>query len=200
MNDFTFVDNWFYNKYFLKLETGHRFWTMHTAISLFLQRGSKTIVETGCIRMEEDWGAGMSTLVFSDISNRYNKKFETVDINIANLNFAKEYIYDELQFIEDFITYHHSDSIEFFRQHKQSIDLLYLDSLDFDFANPEESQKHCLAELETAFPHLSEKAIVLMDDNRLPGGGKPAKAKLWLQQQGWTCVMDYHQTLWVKNL
>jgi len=197
MNDFLFVNNWFYEKYFLKLEQGHRYWTMYTALSLFLQSNGSVIVETGCLRMDGDWGAGMSTLVFNDIRTRYKKELYSVDISGNNLKIAEKIVqhaasnFRPPHFVE-------SDSILFLGTFDKKIDLLYLDSLDFDFNNPASSQEHCLKELQAAYDKLSDTAVVLMDDNNLPGGGKPAKAKLWLQEQGWTCVADHHQTLWIR--
>lgn len=58
-------------------------------------------------------------------------------------------------------------------------------------------QRHCLAELEAALSLLHSKSIVLIDDNRLPGGGKPRLAKRRLAELGWLCVLDAHQTLWM---
>ena len=199
MNDFLFVDNWFYNKYFTKLEQGHRFWTMQTAISLFLQAGGNNIVETGCLRMENDWGAGMSTLVFADITTTYDKDLYSVDINKGNLDIAQDMIQKYLShYRRPFLIT--SDSVQYLKDFGKQIDLLYLDSLDFDFDNPSSAQDHCLSEVEAAYSVLSRKAVVLFDDNRLPNGGKPAKAKLWLQGKGWKCIMDYHQSLWIREI
>lgn len=196
MNEFLFTQNWFYQKYFLNLEQGHRFWTMYTALSLFLQLGGKNMVETGCLRMKDDWGAGMSTLVFADFASQYKKSLWSVDINDKNLSIAANITKD----YKDNVKMVTGDSISFLKDCFFPIDFLYLDSLDFDFNKPEPSQDHCLSELEAAYSVLSRKAVVLMDDNLLPGGGKPAKAKLWLQGLGWKCIMDYHQTLWVREL
>lgn len=198
MNDFLLVNNWFYEKYFIKLEQGHRYWTMKTALNLFLQNGGKTIVETGCFRMDNDWGAGMSTLIFADIANKYEKDVYTIDISLQNLNIAREIIHKNIQHGRPLV-YMDKDSIKALKTFGTQIDFLYLDSLDFDFNTPDASQEHCLNELKAAYDKLSDKAVVLMDDNNLPGGGKPAKAKLWLQEQGWKCILDYHQTLWIRN-
>lgn len=195
MTKFFYADNWFYNNYFLKLEKGQRYWTIHTALSLLLQSEGKIMVETGCARMADDWGAGMSTIIFSQFAENYKKEFHSVDIDEKNIKLCKRMVGDV-----DNTHLHVGDSIEFLKKFDKKIDLLYLDSLDFDFHNPGPSQDHCLNELQAAYSSLSRKAVVLMDDNWLPGGGKPAKAKEWLREQGWTCIIDHHQTLWVREV
>ena len=82
MIDFLYIHkNWFYKKYFLKLQK--RYFTFHIALNCFLQIGGKTIIETGCVRNKNDWGAGNSTVVFGDFCKRY--KYYTQESNI-NLN------------------------------------------------------------------------------------------------------------------
>ena len=46
------------------------------------------------------------------------------------------------------------------------IDLLYLDSLDLDWANPHESALHHLKELCAASTMLREGSLVFVDDNQ----------------------------------
>ncbi len=60
------------------------------------------------------------------------------------------------------------------------------------------SQDHCVKELEAALPHLHDKTIILIDDNNLAGGGKPRLAKDELVKLGYTCLIDYQQSLWIK--
>jgi hypothetical protein len=104
------------------------------------------------------------------------------------------------------------------------IDLLYLDSFDFPFAELLEHagrdelaqldddavaerfpdlilppQRHCLAELEAARPYLGEQSIVLIDDNDFPGGGKARLARRRLYEWGWTCLLDLQQTVWIAR-
>lgn len=60
-------------------------------------------------------------------------------------------------------------------------------------------QNHCVEELKAAMPAMRQDGIILIDDNSLAGGGKPRLAKRLLRQLGWTCVLDYQQTLWIKR-
>ncbi|MGH7329444.1 MAG: hypothetical protein ACREJX_13945, partial [Polyangiaceae bacterium] len=108
----------------------------------------------------------------------------------------------------DLITVDLGDSVGFLRNWAQAhsgtpIDLLYLDSLDYPVApkdGPREpSQQHCLAELDAALPSLAPRAIVLIDDADLPGGGKARFARERLAQLGWRCDLDDYQTLWAHD-
>jgi hypothetical protein len=62
------------------------------------------------------------------------------------------------------------------------------------------AQQHCLNELIAIEKNLTSNSIVLLDDNQLSGGGKPAKAKQYLIEKGWTCILDLQSSLWVREL
>jgi hypothetical protein len=110
-------------------EHDQRYPTMRRALNLLAERGGKVIIETGCVRMKHDWGAGMSTLLFADWCSRHDAYLYSVDISKANLQTAREVVGDALS---PFVTFIESDSIEFLKAlGKNSVDLLYLDSLDF---------------------------------------------------------------------
>jgi len=196
MEDFLFLDkDWFYKKYADKSK--ERFWTFKIALNLFLQRQGSIIVETGCLRQKDDWGAGQSTLLFGEFCHRYGKKLYTVDNNAEHLLVAKEVT----EPFKENIEYILGDSHLFLENFNKKIDLLYLDSLDADPNNQQktrEAQLHQLVEIQLALPKLSEKAIVLLDDNNLPFGGKTYLSKDFLKEKGFTLLMDYHQSLWTK--
>jgi hypothetical protein len=227
MKDFLFAKGWFDSKY---AKPGHRrHATMKAALNLFLQNGGSNIVETGCCRLPDDWGAGLSTVMFGDFCKKYTKRLYTVDLSPENMaicrDLTKEY--------NGFIDYHVEDSVSFLKRFDQTIDLLYLDSYDYPYGELLEiyggktdidkaiiildnmsdedivsrhsaviaaSQEHCLKELMAALPHLSDKAPIIIDDCMLPGGGKGRTAKEWLLANNYTCILDLYQTLWVKNL
>lgn len=210
MKDFLFVENWFYQKYRVKSDS--RYWTFKVALNLFLQRKGKLIVETGCLRIKDDWGGGCSTLLLGEFCHCYGVKLITVDNNLENLQVAER----ETKEFENSIAYVHGDSLEFldklfgdFRlldgvqkeSQVESIDLLYLDSFDADPDNIRityQAQRHQLAEMQLAFPKLSEKAIVLLDDNHLKWGGKCLLTKEFLLDNNFTLIMDFQQSLWVR--
>ena len=60
-------------------------------------------------------------------------------------------------------------------------------------------QQHTVNELDAAWHLLDGRSIIMIDDNTLPGGGKPRLAKEWLKDKGWYCLLDFHQTLWIKE-
>jgi hypothetical protein len=92
-------------------------------------------------------------------------------------------------------------------RYKDQVDLIYLDSLDYpigtdagNIAMQDAAQKHNLAEFIAIEDRLTEKTIVLLDDNTLPGGGKPKLLKDYLIAKEWICLLDYQQSLFVKKV
>lgn len=193
--------NWFYNKYWYA-GANQRYFTFQMALNLLNQLvENPVIIETGCQRQLDDIGAGMSTSIFAEYISRYGGRLISVDNNQDHLSRASSYVahWDYIDFVPVL-----SDSVIFLESYTEQCDLLYLDSLDFpvgeqegDVAMQEAAQKHCLAEFE-AFSYMNgAKPIILLDDNALPAGGKPMLLKTVLLQQGWTCLLDLQQSLWI---
>jgi hypothetical protein len=197
-------DNWFYQKYSEKYSGGNmRYFTFQLALNLLIQtRDNPVIIETGCQRQAEDVGAGMSTSIFAEYIARYGGKLISVDIEEKHLLRASSYISKWVHIDAEFIL---NDSIAFLKEYHGPCDLLYLDSLDFpigevagDVAMRDAAQKHNLEEFKAAELWLPETAIVLLDDNALPFGGKPKLLKEYLMHRGYVCLLDLQQSLWVK--
>jgi len=196
-NNFLDVNNdWFFDKYYDKLS--FRYWTQKVALGIFLQIGGDNMVETGCARLEEDWGGGMSTYVYGDFAKYYNKHLWTCDIDENCLSMAKTIT----QEYKDNITYVRNDSVKFLEEFDKEINFLYLDSVDCD---PEDdmqtavSQEHQLREMKVVLPKLSEKCVVLLDDNNYPNGGKTLLAKRFLEENNFLHIMDFQQSLWIRK-
>ena len=68
-----------------------RLQTMKSALNLYLQRGGKIIVETGCQRELNDWGGGMSTSIFGEFIAKFGGSLYTVDNSEEHLNRAKNF-------------------------------------------------------------------------------------------------------------
>lgn len=198
--------NWFFDKYFF-CGTNPRYWTFQVALNLLYQRKSKpVIVETGCQRMIEDIGAGMSTSIFGEYCQRYGGVLYTVDNSEQHLSICKTITLP----YSNCIQYILSDSVSWLNQEKLTADLLYLDSLDFpikiqtpeDLILKEKAQRHCLNEFLAALRSglINRETVILADDNRLPSGGKPAKLKEYLAENGWICLLDFKQTLWISYI
>jgi hypothetical protein len=123
-------DSWLFNKYY---QSGFncRYWTFQMALNLLVQRTkSPVIIETGCQRLPNDFGAGMSTSIFGEFCFRYNGKLYTVDSIKENLEICKECTKEFSNNIE----YLHSDSVVWLRRKMPIIaDLIYLDSFDHPY-------------------------------------------------------------------
>ena len=194
---------WFAKKYERRL--GRRFKTFERAFELLLERSGamRTIVETGCVREKNDYSAGYSSVLFGGFLERYGGRLYSVDISARNIETCRKLTRRYAEFAKAY----QSDSVAFLREwpvmsEKSPIDLLYLDSLDYPLNNefPRElSQQHCLEELDAALPSLAPRAIVLIDDADMPGGGKPLLARNRLSELGFHCELDDYQTLWSRG-
>lgn len=196
------MNSWFDEKYKEGLTLGGRYDTMSEALQLLLNKKPTggIFVETGCIRMKDDWGAGMSTLVFADVCKRNNSHLFTVDNNPDALyvcrNITKEFA--------EVVTYVENDSVAFLQEFNQSIDFLYLDSMDCpEYDAPTstrliQSQIHQLTEMQTAIDKLSSDPVILLDDNQFENGGKTRLTKVFLQERGFTERASGKQSLWTR--
>lgn len=153
-----------------------------------------SIVETGTIRSEDDWGAGFFTYIVGSFLHRHGRgKLDSCDINPANCNFAKEWTqqFDDGQRV----AIHNLDSLQYLASRSDPIDVLYLDSLDT--TEPGHAQ-HALKEIQLAMPRLHRRSLVLIDDTTWQGGawiGKGATAVPWLLEQGWSIAYAGYQVL-----
>lgn len=195
--DFIKVKGTYESRYFGKEESHlQRYFTFKVAISLFLQRGLKNIVETGCQRNMIDWGAGNSSLIFAETLNDFpdRGKLHTVDISEKNLMVC----YEVTKNFKNTILYA-GDSVAFLSQFNEEVGLLYLDSFDYEAHLQLESQEHQLKEIKAIYPRLHDKTVIFLDDNDFPNGGKTRLTKEFLQAEGWICVLDHQQTVWIRN-
>ena len=183
-----------------KKQSDSRFPTFKKAFELLNERGGKNIVETGCIRMVNDWGAGMSTFLFGEYAKLFGGHVWTVDISEPNMDVCRLVTKD----FSEFIDYTVSDSILFLYAFPQPIDFLYLDSVDCPIeceANDPEllhAQNHQLNEIITIMPKLNENTVVLLDDNGFKHGGKTKMTKSYLRMLKWKEIMEGQQSLWSR--
>lgn len=200
MNDiynFIKVKGTYHDRYFGQEEPHlQRYFTFKAAISLFLQRGLKNIIETGCQRNPIDWGAGNSSLIFAQTLADFPNKgsLYSVDINQNNLLVCKR-VTDPFNNTKLYLC----DSASFLQNFNEEIGLLYLDSLDYEANLQHESQEHQLKEIKAIYPRLHDKTVILLDDNDFPNGGKTKRTKEFLQDKGWITVLDHQQSLWIKK-
>ena len=163
------------------------------------------IVETGCMRADHGQLAlgddGASTYIFDDFINFYDGEVVSVDINPDNVRHAQKMVSDRT-------TVYCSDSVEFLWNipEKRKIDLLYLDSYDFEPDNPIPSQKHHLKELTAVMKNLRKGSIIMVDDNantpefewftKLAQGGKAGFVKEFMKDVGAELLLDEYQIIW----
>ncbi len=201
-------DNWLFKRYYYS-GGNSRYFTFQLALNLLAQKvKNPLIIETGCQRQKEDVGAGMSTSIFGEFVTRYGGKVIAVDLIPKHLEVCKQCTLEYSSNIE----YVLSDSVAWLKNIRDiEADLLYLDSLDYPLSpdglrsiNPAEekaSQEHCLNEFLAAVESgvVGTNTIILIDDNQLPGGGKPRLLKNYLCEAGWICLIDFQQSLWIRG-
>ena len=154
----------FLNKYNNKKNI--RYKSFEKTLKLSYERGLKTIVETGTARgktkfffiKKYNWKDGMSTPMFAEYAKCTSGKLHTCDISSVNINNAKKFTSD----YSKYITFYIQDSLEFLKEFKYSIDLLYLDSLDGH--DPVAASNHQLMEAQIAIKKLHNKSLILLDD------------------------------------
>jgi hypothetical protein len=202
MDEFITWNDWWSLKYRFKMGEGVRYFTTKIALNLFHFRGGTNIVETGTIRMADDMnGGGYSTLLYGDYAQHYDKHFWTVDILPEAIELSKKET-EGFNKNTNFVT---SDSVEFLKNFPEKIDLLYLDSMDCpendeaDSPHLIASQEHQLNEIKAAWDKLTDKSVILLDDNNFTNGGKCKLSVQFLIDNGWTPLMADKQVLFIKN-
>jgi predicted O-methyltransferase YrrM len=123
------------------------------------------VVETGCARQENNFeGDGMSTTIFDTFIDYHGGEFYSVDINPDNVRFATAMVKKANLTCSDSVKFLHNQSKVWVTQNRK-IDLLYLDSFDFDLNNCHPSSLHHIFELTAIMPCLREGTMVCVDDN-----------------------------------
>lgn len=178
---------------FYRARVHDRWPTFQIALNWLAQAGGKVVVETGCLR-HDSFQDGYSTVLLGESCKRIGAKLFSVDIALAHVEVARRKTAE----FGDTVSVTVGDSISFLKGFGHRIDLLYLDSFDYDPNNPFLAQNHVLEELRAAFPLLAPRACVLIDDNDSRGGGKGELGKQFLRENGFTCILDFFQSCWVR--
>lgn len=174
-----------------------RYDSFQKALDLMEERRVKVIVETGTARsglynFSED---SYSTLIFSHWAQQHKAKVYSVDNDSLAIAAAKEETYPYADSVDCVC----ADSVLYLNRFNQPIDFLYLDSFDYDFNNPDSFQRHHLREIIVAYPHLTKKSIVMIDDCALPGGGKGLLVIQYLLDRGWKIVSSGYQCILAQD-
>jgi hypothetical protein len=154
------------------------------------------IVETGCIRAEEDWqGAGFSTYLLGAYAAGCDGKLDSVDTGEKHCAFARKWT----RVFGKHVAVHCDDSLHYLCERREQTDLLYLDSWD---ANVPGFAEHGLKEIQKAEHLLHAKSMVVYDDTSILAGKWQGKGMLgvpWMIERGWRPVHIGHQTVLVRT-
>ncbi|CAG9314441.1 unnamed protein product [Blepharisma stoltei] len=177
--------------------SNHRYITITLAMKLMIDRNVVNIVETGTSRDGEAncLGDGCSTVIFGHFGYLTNRFLWSVDISQENVDHAIQGI----QMFGENSKVITSDSIAFLESYPFPIDFLYLDSYDFDANNPNPSQEHHLKEIKASYKNLHQNTIVMIDDCRLPHGGKCKLVTEFLLSNGWKLIVNEYQQIFVHS-
>lgn len=174
-----------------------RYSTFKQVLDLMEQRSVKVILETGTARCGASnfAGDGGSTIIWGNWANDHKAQVYSVDIDSYALSCASQ----ATKAYNSNIRFVQQDSITFLRDFKGTIDLLYLDSFDFDLQNPTPSQEHHLKEIIAVYPHLHQNTIIMIDDCKLPHGGKGKLVIAYLLERGWKIIANQYQVILVQQ-
>lgn len=152
------------------------------------------VLETGCIRAEEDWSAGYSTYLFSTFLTSHRGFVDSIDNNLSHIEFARK------KCNSDVVTFHYSDSVEWLTLNKASgYDLAYLDSAD---VGTEGYREICLHEAVNVLPLMEKGGLVAIDDSPWKDGkvtGKGGLAAPYLLSKGWKVLYHGHQIILTRE-
>ena len=125
-----------------------------------------------------------STYLFNEVVRKYGGRFWSVDNDPELVAAHQGNMCPGTKLI-------HNDSVAFFKEWTStstytSADIIYLDSYDLDFYNPEPSAKHGLAEYMALKPAIKKDTLLLIDDTPMN--------PYWLDTRGSTYydMLDYY--------
>ena len=129
------------------------------------------IVETGCLRVKDNFLDGQSTLIFDKytLSRGENSKVFTVDISKESTENCKKTVSNNVEITtEDSVRYLNNLSSNFLKN-KTKVSMFYLDSFDVDWRYPHPSASHHLKELTAINRVLRPETLVVVDDSPANG-------------------------------
>ena len=129
------------------------------------------IVETGCLRIKDNFLDGQSTLIFDKytLSRGENSKVYTVDISKESTENCKKVVSSNVEITtEDSVRYLNNLSNNFLKN-QTKVTMFYLDSFDVDWRYPYPSAAHHLKELTAINKILRPETLVVVDDSPANG-------------------------------
>ena len=125
------------------------------------------IVETGCLRVKDNFLDGQSTLLFDKytLSRKKGSKVYTVDIDPNTTKICKEVVRNNLEISTDDSVHYLNNLSNNFLKNKTKVTMFYLDSFDVDWRYTYPSAAHHLKELTSITRLLHEDTLVVIDDS-----------------------------------
>ena len=174
-----------------------------------------TIIETGCARdwhdtEDKNWALdGRSTVLFDRFVQSVGGSVISVDISKEAISRCSAIVSDKVHLIEE-------NSVSYLKSVAEwqgpetdlTLDLLYLDSFDFEATDPIPSAAHHLNELMAIRPMLLPETLVVVDDSPtivdttlLPRAeviGKGAMVAMYAESVGADMVFSVYQCGWTN--
>ena len=160
------------------------------------------IVEIGTQRNFENTGDGSSTSFFAHFINRYGGTLYSIDIERTYIENGRVQL-DMMGLMNDNIHLICADGIEFLKNFKDKIDLLYLDGWDYNGSEKDKEvseQKHLECYL-IAKKSLSDNHLILIDDI-IDGTTYEDKGRLlipYLLEKKYNQILNEWQFLFAKK-
>ena len=125
------------------------------------------IVETGCLRVKDNFLDGQSTLLFDKYttSRKKGSKVYTVDINPNSTKICKEVVSSNVEVSTDDSVHYLNTLSNNFLKSKTKVSMFYLDSFDVDWRYTYPSAAHHLKELTSIIRLLDKETLVVVDDS-----------------------------------
>ena len=125
------------------------------------------IVETGCLRVKDNFLDGQSTLLFDKYTlfRGEKSKVYTVDVNPNSTKVCKEVVSDNVEITTDDSVRYLNKLSNNFLKNKTKVSMFYLDSFDVDWRYTYPSAAHHLKELTSITRLLNKNTLVVVDDS-----------------------------------
>lgn len=184
----------FEKKFSPRLKDSPRWTALQQIVKELLEKENPTIVETGTIRLADNWlGDGQSTQIWDWIVRVKNGTALSVDIDPDACKLAAKLCPDVQVYIDDSITFLRGEL-------PPKIDLLYLDAFNYDQGSGRElsSMMHHAAELASAWDKLPSGCLIAVDDCASPNIGKHALVSVILKAVRVLPEIESYLTVWRK--
>ena len=125
------------------------------------------IVETGCLRVKDNFLDGQSTLLFDKytLSRGEQSKVYTVDINPNSTKVCKQVVSNNVEITTDDSVRYLNNLTSNFLGNKTKVSMFYLDSFDVDWRYTYPSAAHHLKELTSIMRLLNNDTLIVVDDS-----------------------------------